>query len=70
MLSRWARSMRSPERSSTARSWHRAIFTWMSVRLLRDPTPALAMRLFTYSITYLTLLWAAMAVDVLVEHGL
>ena len=47
-----------------------AIFTWMSVRLLRDPTPALAMRLFTYSITYLTLLWAAMAVDVLVEHGL
>ncbi|MBL8778901.1 MAG: protoheme IX farnesyltransferase [Acidimicrobiales bacterium] len=46
------------------------IFTWMSVRLLRNPTPALAMRLFTYSITYLTLLWAAMAVDVLVEHGL
>ena len=47
-----------------------AVFTWMSVRLLRDPTPPLAMRLFTYSITYLTLLWAAMAVDVLVEHGL
>ena len=47
-----------------------AVFTWMSVRLLRDPPPPLAMRLFTYSITYLTLLWAAMAVDVLVEHGL
>ena len=47
-----------------------AVFTWMAVHLLRDPTPALAMRLFTYSITYLTLLWAAMAVDVLVEHGL
>ena len=47
-----------------------AVFTWMAVRLLRDPTPPLAMRLFTYSITYLTLLWAAMAVDVLVEHGL
>ena len=33
------------------------------------PTPPLAMRLFTYSITYLTLLWAAMAVDVLVQYG-
>lgn len=46
-----------------------AIFTWMAVRLLREPTPPLAMRLFTYSITYLTLLWAAMAVDVLVQYG-
>ena len=46
-----------------------AIFTGMTVRLWRDPTPALAMRVFTYSITYLTLLWAAMAVDVLVASG-
>jgi heme o synthase len=47
-----------------------AVFTGMALRLLRTPTPPLAMRLFTYSITYLTLLCAAMAVDVLVEHGL
>ena len=46
------------------------IFTAMAAALLRRPAPPLAMRLFTYSITYLTLLWAAMAVDVLVEHGL
>ncbi len=47
-----------------------AVFTGMSVRLLRRPTPPLAMRLFTFSITYLTVLWVAMAVDVLVVHGL
>ncbi len=47
-----------------------AVFTGMSVRLLRTPTPPLAMRLFTFSITYLTVLWVAMAVDVLVVHGL
>ena len=33
----------------------------------RAPTAANAMRLFTYSITYVTLLFAAMAVDVLVR---
>jgi heme O synthase-like polyprenyltransferase len=31
------------------------------VKLLRAPSPKLAMRLFTWSITYLTLLFVAMA---------
>ena len=47
-----------------------AVFTAFAVRLYRDPTPSRAMRLFTWSITYLTLLFAAMALDVLVRFGL
>ena len=47
-----------------------AVFTWLSVRVLTTGSPTVAMRLFTYSITYVTLLFAAMAVDVLVRHGL
>ncbi len=39
------------------------VFTWLAVRLLRDPSPDRAMRLFTWSITYITLLFGAMAVD-------
>ena len=42
-------------------------FCAMGVGLLRDPAPGRAMRLFGFSITYLTLLFAAMAVDVLVR---
>jgi protoheme IX farnesyltransferase len=45
-------------------------FTWMAVGLCNDPSPARAMRLFTYSITYLTVLFLAMAVDELVRSGL
>ncbi len=61
------------------------IFTWYAVRLLRMPDPGLsvgasggvaevevratAMRLFTWSITYITLLFGAMAVDQLVRSG-
>jgi protoheme IX farnesyltransferase len=44
-----------------------AIFTGMAVKLRQDPTTALAMRVFTYSITYITLLFGAMALDVLVR---
>ena len=47
-----------------------AVFTWLSVQLLRNATPAAAMRLFTYSITYITLLFGAMAVDQLLRSGL
>jgi heme o synthase len=47
-----------------------AAFVWWSVRVLRSPTTRNAMRLFGYSITYLTVLFAAMAVDQLVVHGL
>jgi heme o synthase len=42
------------------------IFTWMTVKLYRDPTTKLAMKVFTYSITYITLLFGAMALDQLV----
>jgi protoheme IX farnesyltransferase len=47
-----------------------AVFTWLAIRVLRNPTPALAMSLFGYSITYITVLFAAMAVDQLVRSGL
>lgn len=47
-----------------------AVFTGLAVALLRDPTTARAMRLFTFSITWVTLLFAAMALDVLVRSGL
>ncbi len=47
-----------------------AVFTAMAVRLLRDPTAQRAMRLFTWSITYITLLFGAMALDQLVRSGL
>jgi protoheme IX farnesyltransferase len=47
-----------------------ALFTWYAVRLLRNPRPDVAMRMFGFSITYLTLLFAAMAADQLVRSGL
>ena len=47
-----------------------AVFTWYAVQLLRDATPKAAMRVFTWSISYITLLFGAMAVDQLVRSGL
>jgi len=47
-----------------------AAFTWYAARLLRDTTPQLAMSVFTWSISYITLLFGAMAVDQLVRSGL
>jgi protoheme IX farnesyltransferase len=47
-----------------------AVFTWYALRLLRDSTPKAAMRVFTWSISYITLLFGAMAVDQLVRSGL
>ena len=44
-----------------------AAFVWQAIGLLRDATPARAMRLFTFSNTYLALLFAAIAVDTLVR---
>jgi protoheme IX farnesyltransferase len=41
-------------------------FVWMALRFQRQPTPAMAMKLFGFSITYLTLLFAAIALDQLV----
>ena len=46
-----------------------AVFTWYAVQLLRSATPERAMRLFTWSISYITLLFGAMAVDQLVRSG-
>ena len=46
-----------------------AVFTFQTVRLLFEPTPARAMRLFGWSITYVTLLFGAMALDQLVRTG-
>ena len=42
-------------------------FVAMALGLRATPTAAKAMRLFTYSISYVTVLFAAMAVDVLVR---
>ncbi len=46
------------------------VFTFQTVRLLGDPTPARAMRVFGYSITYVTLLFGSMVVDQLVRTGI
>jgi protoheme IX farnesyltransferase len=43
------------------------LFVVQSVRLQADPTPQRAIRLFTFSNTYLALLFAAIAVDTLVR---
>ena len=47
-----------------------AAFLYGSVRLVRAPSAAMAMRLFAFSITYVTLLFGALTVDVIVRHGL
>jgi heme o synthase len=44
------------------------VFVALAVRLLRRQTPAAAMQLFSYSITYLTLLFVLMAVDIFTKH--
>jgi heme o synthase len=46
-----------------------AVFTWYAVRLVRDRDPNAAMRVFTWSISYITLLFGAMAVDQLLRSG-
>ena len=43
-----------------------ALFGVLALAVQRDPTERSAMRLFSYSITYVTLLFAAMIVDVLI----
>lgn len=45
-----------------------ALFLWGTIDLGRNPTAGRAMRVFGYSITYVTLLFAAMTIDVLVRH--
>ena len=43
-------------------------FIAMAVRLWMQATPKASMQLFSYSITYLTLLFCIMAVDVFIQH--
>ena len=45
------------------------VFTFQAARLFADPSPARAMRVFGWSITYVTLLFGSMAVDQLVRTG-
>ena len=47
-----------------------AVFIGAVTALRRQPTPARAMRVFAYSITYVTLLFGALALDTLAAHGL
>ena len=47
-----------------------AVFTGMAIDVLRRPEPARAMRLFGWSITYIVVLFGAMAADELVRNGL
>ncbi len=46
-----------------------AIFTAFAIKLLQNESPKLAMKMFGYSITYITLLFGAMVVDQLVRWG-
>jgi protoheme IX farnesyltransferase len=46
-----------------------AVFLGGTIALGRAPTAANSMRLFGFSITYVTLLFGAMTLDVLVRHG-
>jgi heme o synthase len=46
-----------------------AAFLWGTVDLGRNPTPQRSMRVFGYSITYVTLLFGAVTIDVLARHG-
>ncbi len=45
------------------------VFTAMTVKLWLEPSTKLAMRVFTYSITYITLLFGAMALDQFVANA-
>jgi protoheme IX farnesyltransferase len=45
-----------------------AVFMALALQLLRTGTPAVAMRLFSWSITYVTLLFGAMAADQLIRR--
>jgi protoheme IX farnesyltransferase len=44
-----------------------AALIWQAIRLVRDPTAARAIRLFTFSNSYLALLFAAVAVDTFIR---
>ena len=45
------------------------VFTYFAIEVLRTESPKVAMRMFTFSITYLTVLFAVMALDVVIRYG-
>jgi protoheme IX farnesyltransferase len=45
------------------------VFLGATINLGRNPSPPRAMRVFAYSITYVSLVFGAVTVDVLVQHG-
>lgn len=45
------------------------VFLAHTALLVRDPSPKRAMKVFGYSITYLTIVFVAMAADILVMEG-
>jgi heme o synthase len=47
-----------------------AVFTWLALRLLRSESTVDAMRVFGWSITYITLLFGSIAADQLLRSGL
>lgn len=44
------------------------VFLAYAIRLYRESSPKLAMRVFSFSISYLTLLFLAMGIDIIVRH--
>lgn len=46
-----------------------AVFVLLALRVFRNPEPQRAMRLFGWSITYVTLLFGSMAADEVLRHG-
>jgi protoheme IX farnesyltransferase len=46
-----------------------AVFTLLAVQLVRQSTPKAAIRVFSWSITYVTLLFGAIALDQLLRPG-
>jgi len=46
-----------------------ALFLWGAIDLARRPSLPRSMRLFAFSISYISLLFGALTVDVLVRHG-
>ena len=45
------------------------LFLWATVDLGRNPTPHRSMRVFAFSITYVTLLFVGLTIDVFVRYG-
>ncbi len=45
------------------------LFLWGTIDLAKHPTPQRSMRVFGYSISYITLLFGALTVDVFIRHG-